>query len=204
MNLYTCTDVLRHSNASVYSPHEPLYSLTSQLASTVCVPMPLRTWTFPPFISMELMGSCTHKGNGWDRPYRRGSFALFPKLLEGPTLPQTDPSSPMLPGCVGEAISQAPPAPLLYHALLLCWLPSTATPQWMCVVFIPLDFYLQTESDTASEISFQFNRHRKTPSMGSHSSDMASVSSVRTQSKGLLSSVHLAFNIWLFIWYSLF
>ncbi|XP_067404309.1 synaptotagmin-like protein 2 [Emydura macquarii macquarii] len=36
----------------------------------------------------------------------------------------------------------------------------------------------ETESDTASEISFQFNRHRKTPSIGSHSSDMASVSSV--------------------------
>lgn len=36
----------------------------------------------------------------------------------------------------------------------------------------------ETESDTASEISFQFNRHKKTPSTGSHSSDMASVSSV--------------------------
>ncbi|XP_010406009.1 synaptotagmin-like protein 2 isoform X1 [Corvus cornix cornix] len=36
----------------------------------------------------------------------------------------------------------------------------------------------ETESDTASEISFQFNRHKKTPSIGSHSSDMASVSSV--------------------------
>ncbi|XP_061454599.1 synaptotagmin-like protein 2 [Rhineura floridana] len=36
----------------------------------------------------------------------------------------------------------------------------------------------ETESDTASEISFQFSRHKKTPSMGSHSSDMASVSSV--------------------------
>ncbi|TFK15306.1 interleukin-13 receptor subunit alpha-2 [Platysternon megacephalum] len=36
----------------------------------------------------------------------------------------------------------------------------------------------ETESDTASEISFQFNRHKKTPSLGSHSSDMASVSSV--------------------------
>uniref|UniRef100_A0A8C3JD62 Synaptotagmin-like protein 2 n=1 Tax=Calidris pygmaea TaxID=425635 RepID=A0A8C3JD62_9CHAR len=30
----------------------------------------------------------------------------------------------------------------------------------------------------ASEISFQFNKHKKTPSIGSHSSDMASVSSV--------------------------
>uniref|UniRef100_A0A8C3XGF1 Synaptotagmin-like protein 2 n=2 Tax=Passeriformes TaxID=9126 RepID=A0A8C3XGF1_9PASS len=36
----------------------------------------------------------------------------------------------------------------------------------------------ETESDTASEISFQFNRHKKSPSIGSHSSDMASVSSV--------------------------
>ncbi|XP_066496146.1 synaptotagmin-like protein 2 [Tiliqua scincoides] len=36
----------------------------------------------------------------------------------------------------------------------------------------------ETESDTASEISFQFTRHKKTPSVGSHSSDMASVSSV--------------------------
>ncbi|XP_077163431.1 synaptotagmin-like protein 2 [Paroedura picta] len=36
----------------------------------------------------------------------------------------------------------------------------------------------ETESDTASEISFQFNRHKNSPSMGSHSSDMASVSSV--------------------------
>ncbi|XP_032993396.1 synaptotagmin-like protein 2 [Lacerta agilis] len=36
----------------------------------------------------------------------------------------------------------------------------------------------ETESDTASEISFQFSRHKKTPSVGSHSSDMASVSSV--------------------------
>lgn len=36
----------------------------------------------------------------------------------------------------------------------------------------------ETESDTASEISFQFNRHKKSPSSGSHSSDMASVSSV--------------------------
>ncbi|XP_063272936.1 synaptotagmin-like protein 4 [Prinia subflava] len=36
----------------------------------------------------------------------------------------------------------------------------------------------ETESDTASEISFQFNRHKKSPSTGSHSSDMASVSSV--------------------------
>ncbi|XP_060105833.1 synaptotagmin-like protein 2 [Heteronotia binoei] len=36
----------------------------------------------------------------------------------------------------------------------------------------------ETESDTASEISFQFSRHKKSPSMGSHSSDMASVSSV--------------------------
>uniref|UniRef100_A0A8C6XZ83 Synaptotagmin-like protein 2 n=1 Tax=Naja naja TaxID=35670 RepID=A0A8C6XZ83_NAJNA len=36
----------------------------------------------------------------------------------------------------------------------------------------------ETESDTASEISFQFNRHKKTSSVGSHSSDMASVSSV--------------------------
>ncbi|XP_042335780.1 synaptotagmin-like protein 2 isoform X2 [Sceloporus undulatus] len=36
----------------------------------------------------------------------------------------------------------------------------------------------ETESDTASEISFQFNRHKKSPSVGSHSSDMASVSSV--------------------------
>ncbi|NXQ52325.1 SYTL2 protein, partial [Anthoscopus minutus] len=34
------------------------------------------------------------------------------------------------------------------------------------------------ESDTASEISFQFNRNRKTASIGSHSSDMASVSPV--------------------------
>ncbi|XP_026558844.1 uncharacterized protein LOC113437870 isoform X2 [Pseudonaja textilis] len=36
----------------------------------------------------------------------------------------------------------------------------------------------ETESDTASEISFQFNRQKKTSSVGSHSSDMASVSSV--------------------------
>ncbi|XP_072191124.1 synaptotagmin-like protein 2 [Excalfactoria chinensis] len=36
----------------------------------------------------------------------------------------------------------------------------------------------ETESDTASEISFQFSKHKKTPSIGSHSSDMASVSSV--------------------------
>ncbi|XP_030305268.1 synaptotagmin-like protein 4 isoform X1 [Calypte anna] len=36
----------------------------------------------------------------------------------------------------------------------------------------------ETESDTASEISFQFHKHKKTPSTGSHSSDMASVSSV--------------------------
>ncbi|XP_058053104.1 synaptotagmin-like protein 2 isoform X1 [Ahaetulla prasina] len=36
----------------------------------------------------------------------------------------------------------------------------------------------ETESDTASEISFQFNRPKKTSSVGSHSSDMASVSSV--------------------------
>ncbi|XP_074864067.1 synaptotagmin-like protein 2 isoform X2 [Carettochelys insculpta] len=36
----------------------------------------------------------------------------------------------------------------------------------------------ETESDTASEISFQFNKHKRTPSIGSHSSDMASVSSV--------------------------
>ncbi|XP_030128152.4 synaptotagmin-like protein 2 isoform X1 [Taeniopygia guttata] len=36
----------------------------------------------------------------------------------------------------------------------------------------------ETESDTASEVSFQLNRHKKTPSTGSHSSDMASVSSV--------------------------
>ncbi|XP_008937157.1 PREDICTED: synaptotagmin-like protein 2 [Merops nubicus] len=36
----------------------------------------------------------------------------------------------------------------------------------------------ETESDTASEISFQFSKHKKTPSTGSHSSDMASVSSV--------------------------
>ncbi|XP_009076007.1 PREDICTED: synaptotagmin-like protein 2 [Acanthisitta chloris] len=36
----------------------------------------------------------------------------------------------------------------------------------------------ETESDTASEISFQFTKHKKTPSIGSHSSDMASVSSV--------------------------
>ncbi|KAJ6632932.1 hypothetical protein lerEdw1_014584 [Lerista edwardsae] len=36
----------------------------------------------------------------------------------------------------------------------------------------------ETESDTASEISFQFTRHKKSPSVGSHSSDMASVSSV--------------------------
>ncbi|KAJ7310226.1 hypothetical protein JRQ81_007122 [Phrynocephalus forsythii] len=36
----------------------------------------------------------------------------------------------------------------------------------------------ETESDTASEISFQLNRHKKSPSIGSHSSDMASVSSV--------------------------
>ncbi|XP_038604373.1 synaptotagmin-like protein 2 [Tachyglossus aculeatus] len=39
-------------------------------------------------------------------------------------------------------------------------------------------FLSETESDTASEISFQFSRHKKTPSIGSHSSDMASVSSV--------------------------
>ncbi|XP_061862255.1 synaptotagmin-like protein 4 [Colius striatus] len=36
----------------------------------------------------------------------------------------------------------------------------------------------ETESDTASEISFQCNKHKKSPSVGSHSSDMASVSSV--------------------------
>ncbi|KAM8954473.1 synaptotagmin-like protein 2 isoform 2-T2 [Pelodytes ibericus] len=36
----------------------------------------------------------------------------------------------------------------------------------------------ETESDTASEISFQLRRHRKTHSNGSNSSDMASVSSV--------------------------
>ncbi|XP_069798715.1 synaptotagmin-like protein 2 isoform X1 [Dendropsophus ebraccatus] len=36
----------------------------------------------------------------------------------------------------------------------------------------------ETESDTASEISFNFKRHRKTLSSGSNSSDMASVSSV--------------------------
>ncbi|XP_053555106.1 synaptotagmin-like protein 2 [Bombina bombina] len=36
----------------------------------------------------------------------------------------------------------------------------------------------ETESDTASEISFQLRRHRKTQSSGSNSSDMASVSSV--------------------------
>ncbi|XP_030065094.1 synaptotagmin-like protein 2 isoform X2 [Microcaecilia unicolor] len=36
----------------------------------------------------------------------------------------------------------------------------------------------ETESDTASEVSFQLNKHRKTLSVGSHSSDMASVSSV--------------------------
>ncbi|KAM4696093.1 synaptotagmin-like protein 2 [Rhinophrynus dorsalis] len=36
----------------------------------------------------------------------------------------------------------------------------------------------ETESDTASEISFQLKRHRKTYSSGSNSSDMASVSSV--------------------------
>ncbi|XP_044283435.1 synaptotagmin-like protein 2 isoform X1 [Varanus komodoensis] len=36
----------------------------------------------------------------------------------------------------------------------------------------------ETESDTASELSFQFSRHKKCPSVGSHSSDMASVSSV--------------------------
>ncbi|XP_070615807.1 synaptotagmin-like protein 2 isoform X2 [Erythrolamprus reginae] len=36
----------------------------------------------------------------------------------------------------------------------------------------------ETESDTASEISFQVNRHKKTSSVGSHSSEMASVSSV--------------------------
>ncbi|KAM5145784.1 synaptotagmin-like protein 2 isoform 1-T2 [Mantella aurantiaca] len=36
----------------------------------------------------------------------------------------------------------------------------------------------ETESDTASEISFQLKRHRKTLSSGSNSSDMASVSSV--------------------------
>ncbi|XP_026530424.1 uncharacterized protein LOC113416622 isoform X2 [Notechis scutatus] len=36
----------------------------------------------------------------------------------------------------------------------------------------------ETESDTASEISFQFNWQKKTSSVGSHSSDMASVSSV--------------------------
>uniref|UniRef100_A0ABM5EW71 Synaptotagmin-like protein 2 isoform X1 n=1 Tax=Pogona vitticeps TaxID=103695 RepID=A0ABM5EW71_9SAUR len=36
----------------------------------------------------------------------------------------------------------------------------------------------ETESDTASEISFQLNGHKKSPSVGSHSSGMASVSSV--------------------------
>nr|DBA21010.1 TPA: hypothetical protein GDO54_017736 [Pyxicephalus adspersus] len=36
----------------------------------------------------------------------------------------------------------------------------------------------ETESDTASEISFKLKRHRKTHSSGSNSSDMASVSSV--------------------------
>ncbi|XP_077334983.1 synaptotagmin-like protein 2 isoform X2 [Lithobates pipiens] len=36
----------------------------------------------------------------------------------------------------------------------------------------------ETESDTASEISFKLKRHRKTQSNGSNSSDMASVSSV--------------------------
>ncbi|CAH2315421.1 synaptotagmin 2 [Pelobates cultripes] len=36
----------------------------------------------------------------------------------------------------------------------------------------------ETESDTASEISFNLKRHRKTHSSGSNSSDMASVSSV--------------------------
>ncbi|XP_069603251.1 synaptotagmin-like protein 2 [Ranitomeya imitator] len=36
----------------------------------------------------------------------------------------------------------------------------------------------ETESDTASEVSFNFKRHRKTLSSGSNSSDMASVSSV--------------------------
>ncbi|XP_041252634.1 synaptotagmin-like protein 2 [Onychostruthus taczanowskii] len=36
----------------------------------------------------------------------------------------------------------------------------------------------ETESDTASEISVQLSRHKKAPSTGSHSSDMASVSSV--------------------------
>lgn len=36
----------------------------------------------------------------------------------------------------------------------------------------------ETESDTASEISFKLKRHRKTQSSGSNSSDMASVSSV--------------------------
>ncbi|XP_053329540.1 synaptotagmin-like protein 4 [Spea bombifrons] len=36
----------------------------------------------------------------------------------------------------------------------------------------------ETESDTASEISFNIKRHRKTHSSGSNSSDMASVSSV--------------------------
>ncbi|XP_069067767.1 synaptotagmin-like protein 2 isoform X2 [Pleurodeles waltl] len=36
----------------------------------------------------------------------------------------------------------------------------------------------ETESDTASELSFQFSRHRKARSSGSHSSDMASVSSI--------------------------
>lgn len=36
----------------------------------------------------------------------------------------------------------------------------------------------ETESDTASEISFNYKRHRKTLSSGSNSSDMASVSSV--------------------------
>uniref|UniRef100_A0A8C9NUV4 Synaptotagmin-like protein 2 n=2 Tax=Carduelinae TaxID=37599 RepID=A0A8C9NUV4_SERCA len=36
----------------------------------------------------------------------------------------------------------------------------------------------ETESDTASELSFQLGRHKKSPSTGSHSSDMASVSSV--------------------------
>ncbi|XP_068107252.1 synaptotagmin-like protein 2 isoform X2 [Hyperolius riggenbachi] len=38
--------------------------------------------------------------------------------------------------------------------------------------------YSETESDTASEISFKLKRHRKTHSSGSNSSDMASVSSV--------------------------
>lgn len=57
-----------------------------------------------------------------------------------------------------------------------------------CAHLAELNFLFseQTESDSASEISFQFNRHKKTPSIGSHSSDMASVSSVGTKRRWLL------------------